>query len=100
MLGIPIVGDATKLGSAVVSSRCFESFCDVLRAQLGEVPEDFFVDIISGGNFMHEALRSLMNILEIDGRSSTRDAREQATVTSADCSGGSAPQRLRAAALS
>ena len=50
---------------------------DFLLTLLSEIPEDFFVDIISGGNFMHGALRSMMNILDIDGSTNGQSVRKK-----------------------
>lgn len=58
-------------GEDLPSPWFFETFINVLRLQLFEVPEDFFVDIISNGNFMHHALRSLMGILDINGETNS-----------------------------
>ena len=110
MLGL--CGAAETVTTAVASPWCFEMFLDVLRAQLAEIPEDFFVDIISGGNFMHDALRSMMSILDIDGSMNNQTMREKAEVAAAAAAastsaaptepvsdGMAPPPRLTAAAL-
>lgn len=40
------------------------AFLDVLRAQLLEAPDEFFIDIVEGNNFLHQSLCDFFEIVE------------------------------------
>jgi A1 cistron-splicing factor AAR2 len=53
----------------------FLDYIDALHHQLGEIPEDFFIDILSGKNFLTSTLTGFFDILDdVSNKRELRDA--------------------------